>query len=61
MLKQLIDLFRKPSAQEMAVRELTDAKRDLLGALTAADYAISVAAYNNARISRLQSYISTIE
>lgn len=61
MFKQFIETFRKPSADELAARELTEAKRDLLGALSAADYANSVATYNAARIARLQKYISEID
>lgn len=49
--------FRKPSPQEMAVRELDEAQRGLLDAQSAKEYAASIEAYNAARIARLQRYI----
>lgn len=57
MLKDLIDTFRKPSARVIAQRELEDAKRELLQAQTAAEYATRLAQYHADRIHRLSAYV----
>lgn len=50
-------LFEPPSAEVMAVKELDAAKRLLLEALSAREYADSMAKYHEARIRRLSNYI----
>ena len=52
--------FRKPSPDALALAELEDAKRSLLEAQSAAEYATSVVQYNMSRISRLQQYVKEI-
>jgi adenine-specific DNA methylase len=56
MIKEFFQTFRKPSAQSIAVRELEDAKRDLLSAQSATEYAQSLSVYHAARIQRLTAY-----
>ena len=53
----MINLFRKPTPAMLARIELEDAQRQLLAAHTAAEYARSVVAYNEARIKRLKAYL----
>jgi len=59
MLDKLKELLRPQSHTVMAQRELEAARRDLLLALTAVDYARSVVAYNTDRIKRLELYLET--
>jgi hypothetical protein len=62
MLKDLIDLmaapFRKPSAEMLALQELEDAKRMLLEAHSAQEYALSMCEYHQARVERLTAYLN---
>lgn len=53
-----INPFTKPSPEMMAVRELEEARRSLLEAQTAKEYAASIEQYNKARITRLQEYLA---
>ena len=57
MIKDLLETFRKPSAKELAQRELEDAQRALLLAHSAAEYAASMAKYHTERIQRLSAYV----
>lgn len=57
MWKKLFDLFRAPSAQSLALRELEESKRELLSAQSHAEYAVQLTAYNQARIKRLSAYL----
>ena len=54
----LAGLFRPAPAQVLAARELDDARRQLLQAQSAEEYAHSMAAYHQARISRLERYLA---
>ncbi len=54
-VKQLIEPFRKPSAELIAQRELEDAKRELLQAQAGQEYAAAMVQYHEARITRLRS------
>jgi len=49
--------FTTPSAEVLALRELEDAKRKLLDAQTAREYADSMCKYHDARIKRLTAYL----
>lgn len=51
-------MFRVPSADELAVGELEEAKRELLRMQTAQDYSKRMCEYNADRIKRLTAYIS---
>lgn len=61
MIKRLIAMFRKPTALEIAVRDLEQAKRDYLSAMQHAEYYASIAQYNDGLISRLGNYVREAE
>lgn len=59
ILKELIyRLFRTPSALELATAELEEAKRELLNAQSATEYAARLSAYHGDRIKRLTAYVN---
>ena len=51
-------LFCPASPEVLAARELDEARRQLLQAQSAEEYAHSMAAYHQARIARLEHYLS---
>ena len=57
----LIDYLKKiysaPSAEALALRELEEAKRKLLDAQTAREYADSMCKFREAQIKRLTTYL----
>jgi len=55
--KILAGLFRPAPAQVLAARELDDARRQLLAAQSAEEYAHSMAVYHQRRIARLERYL----
>ena len=57
MIKRILALFRKPTALEIAVRDLEQAKRDYLAAMQHAEFYAAQASYNDGLISRLGNYI----
>ncbi len=61
MLKETVDymksLYRVPSAETLALRELEESKRKLLDAQSGRDYAISMCNYYEAKIKRLTAYL----
>ena len=59
MIAFLKNLFRQPSAPELIQRELAEARLAKLEAETAVDYATAIVEYNEARITRLMTYMST--
>ena len=52
-LEWVKQMYTPATCEELMVRELDTAKRDLLLAETAKDYAESMVLYNNQRIERL--------
>jgi hypothetical protein len=58
MIKYLKKLLSGPTDLEAAAAELSDAYLELLAAQTGVDYAKSMVDYNEARISRLESYLA---
>jgi hypothetical protein len=60
-MKKLIDLFRAPSPKMIAQRELEEAQRQHLNALSAAEYATRLSQYHADRIKRLSAYIKESE
>ena len=56
-LNHITALWRKPTALEIAVRDLEQVKRDHLTAMQYAEYYAAQASYNNGLISRLTNYI----
>jgi len=56
-LIQQFNPFKKPTALEIAVADLEQAKRDYLTAMQHAEYYAAQASYNDGLISRLSNYI----
>lgn len=54
-------LLTGPSPDELAARELDAAKRALLQAQSAQEYARSMVIYNQQRIARLRAYLADQE
>lgn len=50
-------LYAPLSAEQLALRELEDAKRQLLEAQSGREYAESMCKYHEARIKRLTTYL----
>ena len=59
MYNQLKNLFRAPSAETIALRELEAAKRDLLRMQDAQEYAARMVEYHQGKIRRLTTYLKT--
>lgn len=57
MKEFLFSLLRVPTADVMAVRELEEAKRDLLRSQSAQDYAKRMVEYHQDRVKRLTAYV----
>lgn len=56
-IKRTLNIFRTPSALEIAVRELSQAERELLSAHSAREYADAMVMYHGERIDRLRRFI----
>ncbi len=52
-----MEMFRTPSAEVLALKELEEAERSLLEAQTNQEYAKRMAEYHNDRIKRLTTYL----
>ena len=52
------EYFRTPTADELAAKELDEAKRELLRALSGQDYANRIVQYHEDRIKRLTDYLN---
>lgn len=57
MIERIKRLLSGPSPEELAARELNDARKALLMAQTGEEYAKSQVEYNRARIARLERYL----
>ena len=57
MFNKLIEMFRTPSAEVLALKELEEAERSLLEAQTSQEYSKRMAEYHNDRIKRLTAYL----
>ena len=57
LMIRLSNSFRLPTADVMAVRELEEAKRELLQMQSAQDYAKSMCSYHAERVKRLTAYV----
>lgn len=57
MIEQIKEYWRLPSAKEMAAKELAEAQRKLLDALSAQEYAKRMGDYHSDRIKRLTAYL----
>lgn len=60
MFRKLIELTRAPEAEVLARRELEDAKRSLLEAHSAVEYAEALVGYHSRRVSRLTQYLENL-
>ena len=58
---RLKELWRLPSAKQMAVKELEEAKRRFLDAQSAMEYTKRMSDYHADRIKRLTIYIESAE
>ena len=54
-------LYKLPSVEVLMAQELEEARRDLLIAETASDYAESAVVYNRQRIERLTAALKDVE
>ena len=54
---RLLNPFRTPSPEELIARELDQARRGLLEALTGRDYASAMVLYHETRIDRLRAQL----
>ena len=59
VIEYLKSLFRTPSAEVLALRELEEAKRRLLMAQSSREYHESMCKYHEAQIKRLSAYLHT--
>ena len=57
MITQIIRFFKPPSAESIALRELEEARREMLAAQSAREYADSMCRCYEARIKRLTTYL----
>jgi hypothetical protein len=57
LMNRLAGVFRLPSADMMAVKELDEAKRSLLQMQSAQDYAKRMCEYHQDRCKRLSAYL----
>ena len=55
----LKNVYKAPSAEVLALRELENAKRSLLEAQSGREYADSMCKYHEMRIKRLTTYLHT--
>jgi hypothetical protein len=60
-MEQIKRLFRRPTPNEMAARELAEAELSLLEARTAHEYAASVISYRDTQCKRLRKFLSSGE
>lgn len=58
MITSIREYFRTPSAAERAKVELEEARRGLLTAQTARDYAAAITEYERMRIRRLGEFLA---
>jgi len=57
MIDKIKEYMRLPSAKELAAKELAEAQRKLLDALSGMEYAKRMADYHSDRIKRLTAYL----
>ena len=56
---RLTQLFKTPSAHQIAVRELENAQRELLVAHATAEHAAKMVEYYHGMVNRLTHYVNT--
>ena len=57
MKEFLFSLLRVPTADVLAIKELEEAKRELLRSQSAQDYAKRMVEYHQDRVKRLSAYV----
>jgi anti-sigma28 factor (negative regulator of flagellin synthesis) len=57
MIRDFIEVFRKPSVDVIAQRQLDDARRSLMNAHESLEYAKAMVQFNEERIKRLKQTI----
>lgn len=57
MLSELVETFRPASAESLAQREYEEARRELLKAQSAHEYAAALVTYHKARVERLNGFL----
>lgn len=57
MIEYVRRMLSGPGPEELAARELNEARKALLAAQTGEEYARSQVDYNRARIARLEAYL----
>lgn len=57
MITQMLQYFKPPSAESIALRELEESRRELLAAQAAREYADSMCRCYEARIKRLTTHL----
>jgi hypothetical protein len=55
VIRSLMELWKTPSAESLAQRELEEAQRDLLAAQSRQEYYLRMTQYNLDRIARLKA------
>ena len=55
---RITQLFKTPSAQQIAMRDLENAQRDLLTAQANAEHSVKMVEYYQGLITRLSQYVS---
>ena len=58
MITSIREYFRVPSAIERAKAELEEARRGMLSAQTARDYATAITEYERTRVRRLEEFLA---
>ena len=58
MIEEIKLFFRVPSADILAVKELEEAKRELLRTQSALDYTKRMVEYHQDRVKRLTTYVA---
>jgi hypothetical protein len=61
MIDKVKKMWATPSAEVIAIKELEEAKRQLLESQTTREYADSMCKFREAQIKRLTAYIKGIE
>lgn len=59
LITQIKKLYATPSPETLALRELEEARRQLLEAQSTREYAESMCRYHEVRIKRLAQYLHT--
>lgn len=58
LFQDFMQTFRPPSVEELAVRELQEARRKLLEAQSGREFAEAMCSYHAARIERLEGQVN---